>query len=453
MAFRIEGLHGRRTIEIPIEDGKLILVGENGTGKSTVASILFFFLSGQWHRLEDYEFDSVSGVFEPSVITITHDQLRSDHPARGQHRRHFSPRLWTSFVQHFRSSDIEEVLGNRDKVLEMAESLDMPASMVEQMIVEMLETTPEARLELVNRANQLRDLLEAQVLFLPTYRRIEQDMRSIFRGHEREIGAIRKRLRRRTRIGSYIELVEFGMGDVKQAFEDRMAQIKDEARNGLNNLTGAYLRDVIRGEHEDVSFKGIESVFDADINAILDRLDESILPEGDKEHLLHVIDDIRAAEEIGESEKVAAHFLSKLVELQDEQKENEREVREFVRVCNDYLVGKYIEYDDHNYRIVVQGAFGNQEIEDEIELSMLSSGEKQIVSLFSHIYLSSVPQFFVIIDEPELSLSVPWQKRFLPDILASRRCDSLVAVTHSPFIFDNALDAHVHSLAEFWEAS
>src|SRR5271170_3642807 len=67
----------------------------------------------------------------------------------------------------------------------------------------------------------------------------------------------------------------------------------------------------------------------------------------------------------------------------------------------------------------------------EIKLSHLSSGEKQIVSLFSHLYLSGGDQYFVLIDEPELSLSVPWQRRFLVDIRSASFCVGLVAVTHS----------------------
>ena len=80
---------------------------------------------------------------------------------------------------------------------------------------------------------------------------------------------------------------------------------------------------------------------------------------------------------------------------------------------------------------------------------MLSSGEKQVVSLFSHIYLSGKKNYFVIIDEPELSISVLWQKRLLPDIL--KKCSGLIAVTHSPFIFDNELKRYAHSLEGFTE--
>lgn len=92
----------------------------------------------------------------------------------------------------------------------------------------------------------------------------------------------------------------------------------------------------------------------------------------------------------------------------------------------------------------------------ELNFNVFSSGEKQIVSLFAKLYLlpikeldwsndnkiiESLPnkKFWIIFDEPELSLSVEWQKRILPDILESNRCEFLFVTTHSPFIFKNDL--------------
>jgi ABC-type polysaccharide/polyol phosphate transport system ATPase subunit len=47
--FRIQALHGlNRAIEIPIRDNRLVLVGENGTGKSTVANLIYYALTQQW---------------------------------------------------------------------------------------------------------------------------------------------------------------------------------------------------------------------------------------------------------------------------------------------------------------------------------------------------------------------------------------------------------------------
>jgi len=80
-----------------------------------------------------------------------------------------------------------------------------------------------------------------------------------------------------------------------------------------------------------------------------------------------------------------------------------------------------------------------------LEMRMLSSGEKQIVSLFSHLFFSGESTFFVIIDEPELSLSVPWQRRFLPDILG-RACAADDRGDSFSFRVENQLEAYVRSL-------
>ena len=86
---------------------------------------------------------------------------------------------------------------------------------------------------------------------------------------------------------------------------------------------------------------------------------------------------------------------------------------------------------------------------EKIKFQDLSSGEKQIVSLFGHLYLDENDSAFVFIDEPELSLSVDWQKTLLPDIASSPKFCGLLATTHSPFVFDNNLESVVHGINEF----
>lgn len=84
-----------------------------------------------------------------------------------------------------------------------------------------------------------------------------------------------------------------------------------------------------------------------------------------------------------------------------------------------------------------------------IQLMQLSSGEKQIVSLFSKLYLESDEKSVVVIDEPELSLSIQWQKMLLPDIILTNNCDLLVTVTHSPFIFANEFDYDAKPIRQY----
>jgi predicted ATPase len=134
--------------------------------------------------------------------------------------------------------------------------------------------------------------------------------------------------------------------------------------------------------------------------------------------------------------------------FQKEMESREAQITSFCLVCNEYMVDKEFKYDTTNFKFTILPK-GSPAKAGDIELHHLSSGEKQIVSLFSHLYLSGGKSYFVLIDEPELSLSVPWQRRFLLDIRNGRFCSGLVAVTHSSFIYDNELKRYAHGLGEF----
>ena len=134
--------------------------------------------------------------------------------------------------------------------------------------------------------------------------------------------------------------------------------------------------------------------------------------------------------------------------FQETLQKRERPIAAFCDLCSEYITDKQFVYDRAQFGFSIVPKDGKKD-DAKIELSDLSSGEKQIVSLFNHLYLSGKSQYFVLIDEPELSLSVPWQRRFLTDIRKGGFCAGLVAVTHSPFIYDNELKQYAHSLGEF----
>ena len=80
-----------------------------------------------------------------------------------------------------------------------------------------------------------------------------------------------------------------------------------------------------------------------------------------------------------------------------------------------------------------------------LPLDSLSSGEQQELVLHYDLLFRVKSNTVVLIDEPELSLHVAWQKRFLPDLLETVKLsefDALVA-THSPFIVGERNDLMV----------
>ena len=80
-----------------------------------------------------------------------------------------------------------------------------------------------------------------------------------------------------------------------------------------------------------------------------------------------------------------------------------------------------------------------------LSLGSLSSGEQQELVLHYDLLFRVPSNTIVLIDEPELSLHVAWQKRFLTDLLEIVQLsnfDALVA-THSPFVVGDRDDLMV----------
>ena len=166
---------------------------------------------------------------------------------------------------------------------------------------------------------------------------------------------------------------------------------------------------------------------------ILDRVGNS-LSTTDKDNIKGLLESKESLKE----KKELVYFISKLIGIYNEHKHLDDNLNTFKDICNRYLADKEFRYDESSidldiYRINTK---------ERVELNKLSSGEKQIISILTKIYLEKSNNLIILFDEPELSLSLPWQKLLLPDIMNSKKCKFLLAVTHSPFIFDNELEKY-----------
>lgn len=455
--IKISGLHGRLNISIPVRDNLIILVGANGLGKTTVVNLLYFFLTKQWSRLQQYQFDEISIRIKGSRASFA---LRRDQLSYFNWQ---SAILGSSFTSRFPSSTLQRVLTHdfpmQDlihatsyaEVSKIARSFKLPMSIVSELRQWTRSQFLESSEGLTNHevrdlAQRLEAAVTAEILYLPTYRRIEQDLRAVFSGYsERTLQETEESLEfLNSGRGGFIELVQFGMEDVEEKISKVLQTLRERSRAELNNLAGSYLRDVIRRSAGSYDSDVIDQLSELDIAKILGRVEERALNEADKQNLRKVINKIKQKGNLRSEDKYLAHYFSKLVDIYHNQQMLEQPIRRFVDICNKYLDGKRIVYDELNYEISI-----NTSNNSSIKMKHLSSGEKQVVSLLAQIYLGgSSNDYLVIIDEPELSLSVEWQKTLLPDIWGSGHCKLMVAVTHSPFIFDNELEEYAKDLSE-----
>lgn len=455
--FKIKGLFGNRDVEISPKENSMILVGPNGIGKSSVINIFYFFISRQWSRLMEYRFDEI--IIEIGGTEI--HALRSDITGLSELNRLSNTQPFTSRVKNMMArlsshNLLDEFIASPKLTLaerkKFSDILSMPVPEVGEFhryIWRLLDVdggdlfkTPRLSLE-----KALAEAFPSRTLYLPTYRRIEKDLREIFPDFEdkyRNQNALGTMLTAGRSSTHYIDLVSFGMEDVKRNFLRKTQEMRDYSLELYNNLSGLYLRDVIRGVADKFTSKQIDSLTDEDISGILGRVNEKTLPNEDKELLRKKVKDIQGKKksDIDVHDRFLAHYFNRLVSTNTEITSKEKDIASFVEVCNAYLnPRKTMIYDEIAFKIEILDERGR-----DIDLSLLSSGEKQVVSLFSHLYLDDAVGQVVVIDEPELSLSVPWQQRFLTDILASEKCSFIVAVTHSPFIYQNNLKSSAFDL-------
>jgi predicted ATP-binding protein involved in virulence len=79
---------------------------------------------------------------------------------------------------------------------------------------------------------------------------------------------------------------------------------------------------------------------------------------------------------------------------------------------------------------------------EKLNLALLSSGEQEEVILLYELIFRARPNTLVLIDEPETSLHVTWQKEFVNDLFAIAKLQpiSFLLATHSPSIVDGRWD-------------
>lgn len=106
-------------------------------------------------------------------------------------------------------------------------------------------------------------------------------------------------------------------------------------------------------------------------------------------------------------------------------------INTFVNAINKFFRDKRIEYSVRSgFRIVIET---EQSLTHEITAGQLSSGEQQLLLLFFHVLTTRDNPSIFIIDEPELSLNIVWQRMLVASMLEVAKGSKLqlVLASHS----------------------
>ena len=108
-------------------------------------------------------------------------------------------------------------------------------------------------------------------------------------------------------------------------------------------------------------------------------------------------------------------------------------------------VNKFINTESNKKEICIDeggGVYLKTPHATHIDLYQLSSGEKQIVTFFAYLLfgLQDTNQSLFIVDEPEVSLHLQWQRQFVDTLLELNPEIQLIFATHAPEIIGRHRD-------------
>jgi predicted ATPase len=447
-SFRMLGIHGYKDISINFQGQARIVIAENGAGKTTILSALYAFLKGDFERFQRLSFDSIecllSGTNSPLILrrsAIPQESSQDGRIAEWARIAGVEPaEIRTTILKldpkrgfQYSSHPILEYIYFNSPL--GPEELSQQAAAIRAEI----ETT------LTDEIKELTSAISAavsnyEILYLPTYRRVELPLsrRDSNRAVRRD-GRIHYPRPRSPSVNSKWTWttfgIQFGLSDVEDRLNEVFEQIQRQSNIGYRYISANIIDDLLGARQLGSSLKSVQLPKIEDLQTFFARI--QTLGSQDRLHAIQRLYETNAIED--KSNETLKYFLTKLSTVVDQTKELENSIQEFVAKVNDYLKQssdeKNLVYDAAKMKVQVRNLWTEQ----NIKLDDLSSGEKQVISILAHFYLDQKMKI-VLIDEPELSLSMDWQKRLLPDVLNSPTCAQLLAITHSPFIFDNELD-------------
>jgi predicted ATPase len=458
--FRINRLYGYKDVELAFSGPVLILIAGNGSGKTTILNALHAFLRRRFTRLRSLKFESIECEFENTEgpIQISKQQLAlSGNEA-------LSKRL--SRLAEFGGVALDDVYDFVSSVYEAGTGSHRYRS--HPVIEGLFENSPWGFDEITTQLDDLRatinesesaELLKIkerivqamrgiEIVYLPTYRRIENPLLSP-RGRKREV-RVRTRLTRPSQRSSEPTQMNYGLEDVEARLGELSQEVERISSFQYRSVSATIIDDALANAVASVRISPDELPALGSLTRFLQRVSRSDRgvafdfgpsePDAGTENRISAITEMYESGRINNPDQnVLRYFLSRLSPVIEKTQEIERNLQRFVEACNGYLAEssdeKSFAYEPNSMRVSVVNKF----TEDEVPLGQLSSGEKQVVSMLARLYLHNKKNL-VLIDEPELSLSIEWQRKIIPDMMGSGSVAQLLAITHSPFIFENELD-------------
>lgn len=471
--FSIDGLFGYRSVSFDSARAATILIARNGSGKTTLVAALDAFLRGQISRFAGVTFSKITCRLKGNSTNLVLNKAEVDqltditrHPDLAINAKAWDvqPLALLELVETVKGTKLSELHDNPTfQTINSKVGFDghRAKGLCEKMLSQLDELNPSIA---VLRKKISEALGDTEIVYLPTYRRIEL---SIPQSDEPAYYPSRRRKRNVlsrlgvARSGLYTADIQFGLGDISDRLKALYSEMLAISNSGYGKVSANIINDLISGEYKtaspDASARPTQEALEIFFNRIKQAERGHFAGPYRSFMLSPNLNRIFTGDVPQDAAPFLTYFLEQLNSIIQQTRGTEELVEAFINSCNNYLsnaddsidgYGSTDSYDNkqlifnrRNFKVKVL----SNSTSAEIPMESLSSGEKQMISLFARLYLYPGDKL-LLIDEPELSLSLDWQRKILVDVLRAPSCKQVIAITHSPFIFDNELESYAGAL-------
>lgn len=427
-------LFGEKNINISFKEGINILIGKNGSGKTTILEIIDSLVNLKIEFLLRIEFKEiklemqdikfiVQKTKEKVIITIKDlkekgkllekkfglvDEARvfyriDEDEFGGENRIGYNNENRKNILQlkiflaHIKKQEVHYLTLNRQGVASAAalrrEKMRMREEKLDIFGLDQVEKTIKAEYSNILRHYETyNNEFKKQVLLTPFLVEKKSDLKS-----------------------SIEKVLKFDKNLEKQ-IEEAFLNL-DVSQESYNSLVGKYF-EVLYEKKKELEKLNIENL----LNLQTKNKEEFEL-------LLFSLDNIKL--------EYAYHIIEKAKDIKEKKKKIYNKIEKLTMIVNKFYseIGRKIRVNDI-------GKLDIRSIKNEernIDLQKLSSGEKQILTLFTFLIFNTKETSggIFIIDEPELSLHIDWQEKISDSLDGVSRLNQYIIATHSPEVIGN----------------
>lgn len=433
----VRKLHGHTDYNVEFNDDITFLYGDNGCGKTTILNIITHVITGKIYELFQYKFD----------------------------------RIILSYVST-KTQKSDKIIVSLDKGMMTLSFNGVQVQMNPQRFEYMNRNSDEpeeAERFYFSEYPILKNIREVfNYIYLPLNRNGNVMIDYHYNMRSRKV--MQSRYLMRNRMGNNIDYtlfdveslitqaynkVNFSLSRISEKFTDEILSAFLDVDNiskmplmleYMNSLNDTRISKIQR-EYTNVVKTVLK--YDSEMKAKIDTFFESLKEEISNAKRLndvHVTIDLLV--KLSELTKIT-NIISKAERIEQSKKKVRQPIEDFLNTVNSYIQSNNgekqvgIENDGTIYLKTNQG--------NKVNIQNLSSGEKQIVTFFAYLIfgLQTSNQSIFIVDEPELSLHLNWQRKFVDSILSINDKVQLIFATHAPEMIGRHRDKAVKLIPNF----